>query len=159
MTHNLCNYTAYIASDNTGLLIDSIVQLCEKEGMRRVAEPLGKVNYPALKSNNWRIDVIQGTSGWHVLDTEPWDLLSDRAHGSDRSRLFDLCESLRTAGFALHISDGGPWGEILMEADGHGRQNISGYWYEEGDEADMYYFGIPLSANKDDVDGEDCGYD
>jgi TPR repeat protein len=129
--HGLRDCTYYIECGSTEKLIASIVALCEREGMQRVDACQGKLRTaPALECNNWSVMVLPGAPGWHVVSTAPWDLLSDRAVGANASRLFALCEALRVAGFALHVSDGDPWGQVLLEAGGCGRQSVSGWWHE-----------------------------
>jgi hypothetical protein len=150
MSHTLCNYTAYIACDDTHKLVNGIVVLCEKEGMQRFSAHQWTSNVAMEPTHiNWSIRVMPGAPGWHVLDTDLWDMLSGHASGSDGVRLVKLCESLRLPGFAMHVSDAGPWGEILLETDGLGKHTISGYWSEEGNTVDYTYFGLPLRISRD----------
>lgn len=152
MTHGLINNTSYVACQDTSRLVQHIVEMCEAEGMRLVdRSQAGELhNLPGNECNTWCIGVHKGRLGWHALDAWPRDLLSEQ-HGSvGEPRLVNLCKRLKSSGFLLDISDGGAWGNVLMETDGDS-WTLSGWWLESKDaEAQVYYgISIPDCANED----------
>ncbi len=145
--------SAYIGCGDTQRIVDGIVDLCSREGMRHVAPTALPALHEAPSQNNyWGIAVLSGAPGWHVLLALPWNVLCERVSGGGPSRFVALCNALQAPGILreVHGGLGGyAFGTVALEADGQGREAISGFIWRDGEgeqaEKELTWHGYTLS--------------
>lgn len=151
MVSRYTEHSTYLQHKSTNDLIDGIVHVFKAEGMVRVDSHEKPTYYsPALENNRWVVFIKPGKSGWHIIQSTPYDLFSDRSLDSDEMRFIAISQHLHTPGFLLHT---GNYGDVLIETNGQ-NTHISGGWYdyEKNPETEDYqdYYGqktaYPLSA-------------
>jgi TPR repeat protein len=128
--------SAYVGCSDTQRIVASLVALCERAGMRRIAPvALPALNQSPSKNNYWSVAVLPGAPGWSLLLTLPWAVLCERLPGGGPSRFVALCNALQAPGMLreVHGGIGGyAYGTVMLEADGQGREAISGsMWRHE----------------------------
>ena len=115
--------TTFIKCGDTAELVQSITSVFEAEGMRRLTSAPNKRFYhdwPVLDCNRWKLEVIVGEGGWHLLLPTPWNLLADRVLADENSRLACLANRLGSEAFSLCTHDAypGEHGHVLLETIG-----------------------------------------
>jgi hypothetical protein len=124
--------TTYLNTGDMSSVVKCLTGLFEAEGMRKIPRPSLRermwyepLQYDtALKNNLWGVALFPGTQGWIVIKTAPLELLAERAPGSSRMRLVDLCNCLRAPGFQINVYDS--TGCVLVETDGDANLSLSG---------------------------------
>jgi uncharacterized protein len=132
--------SAYIGCSDTQRIVDGIVGLCSREGMRHIAPTaLPDLHEAPSQNNYWGLAVLPGAPGWHVLLALPWNVLCERVSGGGPSRFVALCNALQAPGMLreVHGGVGGyAYGTVTLEADGQGREAISGFIWRHGEQAE-----------------------
>jgi hypothetical protein len=142
--------TTYINHGNVARVVEALVALCAAEGMKQVPPPAQRerllvepMQYDgALQNDLWGAAVFPGAPSWTVIQTAPLELLAERAVGSPRMRLADLCVALSASAFQLNVYDSTE--TVLLEVSKEGEIFLSGFAAGEGTES-FEWNGEPLS--------------
>jgi hypothetical protein len=167
MTTAYCERTIYVATADGRHIAEAIAQLCAREGMVVIPRPKERprTHYAAMmlgsmRHNTWGVAIIPGIGGWSAIKAAPLDLFLERSPGGGRMRFVELCESLKSPGFLIDVYDGGN-GQVLVEADGAGRVELSGWsWHDDWSEGDdpehlFDFYGTPITYRGDYRGAED----
>jgi len=130
--------TTYINRGNVGDVAQAVKALCRAEGMEEIPAPLQRerlavepMQYDSALCNDlWGIAIFPGAPSWSVIHTAPLELLAERAPGSTRMRLADLCIQLSAQAFQLNVYDS--TGTILSEISKTGEVLVSGFNMQSG---------------------------
>ncbi len=139
MVSRYTEHSTYLNHKNTQELLDGIVMAFKGEGMVRVdTHPKPLYHSPALKNNRWAVYILPGNSGWHLIQSTPYDLFSDKQPNSGNMRFLDISQNLKAPGFLIHAYE---YGDVLVESDGQNAFSVSGGWhdYEQEPASDKYY--------------------
>jgi hypothetical protein len=134
--------TTYVKA-TPAVVLDTLTSHFAREGMERVASPPKRqrssyepMQYAgALLNDLWSVAVFPGAPSWTVIKTAPLELLGERAAGTARPRLADLCSRLSTTAFQVNVYDS--TATLLCEVSAEGETCISGYTYS-GDPMDWH---------------------
>jgi TPR repeat protein len=143
MTYGYRENTSYIHHEDTREIVEAVIAICVQEGMQRVARPSHTtVDERALRNNIWGVAVYPGVGGWNIVKSVPFDLLSERAVGADRSRFAQLCGRVKAEGFQLAVHHGPKaWGEVILEANPAGEEVARGRWHHQDSPQDILIAG------------------
>lgn len=135
----------YLHCGDTSRIAQAIREQLEAEGMVCVERARGLVPDVASKESNiWRVAVIPGRAGWHLLLAAPEALLCEALPGG-AIRFAALSDALGAPGFlreAHAFEDGvGLQGEVKLLTDGNGLHRIVGKLldFDAGHESTQYY--------------------
>ena len=144
MHHEL---SSYIYCSDTSRIAQALKQQLESEGMVCVESAKGRVpDVAATESNIWRIAVMPGRAGWHLVLTAPEALLCE-VSPEGKIRFATLSDALGAPGLlreADAMEDGvGLQGEVMLLSDGRGGHRIAGKLldFDAGHESTEYYEG------------------
>lgn len=144
MHHEL---SSYIYCSDTSRIAQALKQQLESEGMVCVQSAKGRVpDVAAIESNVWRVAIMPGRAGWHLVLTAPEALLCE-ASPDGKIRFAALSDALGTPGLlreANAMDDGvGVQGEVTLLSDGKGAHRIEGKLldFDAGHESNEYYEG------------------
>lgn len=132
--------TTYVKANDPALVVAALESSFAREGMKRVAAPPKRERFSyepmqyaaALENDLWGVVVFPGAESWTVVKTAPLELLSERATGTSRMRLSELCRKLSVPAFQVNVYDG--TATLLCEVSERGDIYLSGYGH----------FGDPL---------------
>ena len=127
MHHEL---SSYIYCSDTSRIAQALKQQLESEGMVCVESAKGHVtDVASTESNVWRIAVMPGRTGWHLILTAPEALLCEAAPDGT-IRFVAVCDALSAPGLlreANAMDDGvGLQGDVQLLSDGNGAHRIVG---------------------------------
>lgn len=143
--------TTYIHHGDVAAVARAIEQVLAAEGMLPVPAPPPRtrgvfepMQYDvALDNDLWALAVFPGAEGWCVVKTAPLELLSQRAAGSPRMRLADVCIALGASAFQANLYDGAT---VLAEVSAQGEVMISGFNGQSDDPMDWH--GIEVEEER-----------
>jgi len=146
--------TVYINANSSEDVVNELSTMFADEGMVLVSSPKTRkrqsyepMQYAlALENNLWGVAVFPGVNNWVVIKTAPLELLGEKEPNNNRMRFVVLCERLKTSGFLYSVFDSGP--EILVETDGTGAYNITGYSSPDPEN----YYGEQLDLNESNIE-------
>ena len=130
--------SGYIHCDDTARIAQALRRHLEAEGMVCVESATGLVpDVASVDCNIWRVAVLPGRMGWHLLLAAPDALLCET--GSDgKIRFAALSDALGAPGFVHEAWDMedycGPIGNVQLHADGQGRHVLAGELRDYGNE-------------------------
>jgi len=137
----------YVFCDDTSRIAKALKQQLQNEGMVCVKGAKGRVpDVASGDSNVWRVAVIPGRAGWHLLLAAPAALLCESSPDG-KIRFASLCDALGAPGLlreANQLEDGvDVQGQVHLLSDGKGLHGIFGKLldFDAGHESVEYFEG------------------
>jgi hypothetical protein len=139
--------TLFVETGDHAAVVAAIAEVAAEEGRvavepaPREPEPYDEMQYGGGESRRWGFAVFPGAVGWTVVQSAPMEILLYPAAGSEEMRLTRLTRCLGCRAFQYNVYDGS--GSVLVEADGAGRFEVSGF-----DPHDPERFGGPPDQDR-----------